>query len=178
MKTLKFVGLGFVFIIAFILFVALFVPKDLIYEKSISINAPIEKVWIHTNSLSALDKWSPWNDYDPNMEKGLTGVDGTVGAMQIWKSSVENVGNGSQKIVLIKEPTLFETELKFTSPRESIAKAFVKLIPEGNKTSVTWGFKSKMPYPFNIMILFMNMEKTMGKDWDNGLSKLKMLSEK
>ena len=35
-----------------------------------------------------------------------------------------------------------------------------------------------MPYPFNVMILFMNMEKSMGKDWDLGLSRLKKMSEK
>jgi hypothetical protein len=34
-----------------------------------------------------------------------------------------------------------------------------------------------MPYPFNLMKLFMNMEEMMDKDWNNGLTKLKTLCE-
>lgn len=162
MKTFKIIGIGFVVIVAFVLFVALFVPKYLVYEKSISINAPIEKVWENVNSLSALDKWSPWNDHDPTMKKKMTGIDGTVGAMQSWESSVQSVGVGSQTIALIEKPTLFETELKFTSPRKSIAKAYVKLVTEGTATKATWGFRSKMHYPFNIMIFFYEHGKING----------------
>jgi len=62
------------------LILALFVSKDMNYEKSISINAPIKTVWENVNSLAAMDQWSPWNDKDPNMEKVRTWTDGTVGA--------------------------------------------------------------------------------------------------
>jgi len=176
MNILKRIGAGLLIIIVIPLIVALFVPKHFLFKKTISINAPIDSVWANVNSLSALDNWSPWNDLDPNMKKVMSGVDGTIGAMQSWESDI--VGSGSQTISRIEKPQLFETELNFTEPNESNGKAYVKLMPEGASTNATWGMTGTIPYPFNIMNLFMDMEKNMGKDWDNGLSKLKMLSEK
>jgi hypothetical protein len=38
-----------------------------------------------------------------------------------------------------------------------------------NQTAVTWGITGKSPYPWNLMNLFMNMNK----DFDQGLNNLK-----
>ncbi len=158
--------------------IALFVPKDVVYEKSITINAPIDVVWDNVNSLGDMDAWSPWNDKDPNMKKTSSGVDGTVGAMQSWESDVDGVGTGSQTISKLDPPLYIETELKFYDPYESEAVGYVKLEEKSeNKIIATWGFKSEMPYPFNIMSLFMNMDDMMGDDWNKGLSRLKYISE-
>ena len=178
MKALKFIAIVLGTLVFLLLVVALFVPKDFKYEKSITINAPIDTVWLNVSSLSALDKWSPWNNHDPMMKKELTGVDGTVGAMQSWTSEVKEVGVGSQTITKVEKPTLFETNLNFMKPHESQGKAFIKLVTDGTGTKATWGMTGHMPYPVNVMTLFMNMERMMGKDWDNGLTKLKKLSEK
>lgn len=177
MKTLKRIGLGILAIIALLLIVALFVSKDFDYEKSMVVNAPIDQVWKHTNSLAELDKWGPWGDYDPNMKKELTGIDGTVGAKSSWESDHEKVGSGSQTITKIDAPKLLETDLKFLTPFESEAKGYIKLLSEGANTKVTWGFKSEMPYPFNLMKLTMNMDESIGKDFDLGLTKLKKMCE-
>ena len=68
-------------IIAIALITALFVSKDMSYEKSIVIKSPIEKTWDNVSSLGAMDKWSPWKDRDPNMKQTLTGTDGESGAI-------------------------------------------------------------------------------------------------
>ena len=176
MKALKYFAIGLGALVALLLVIALFVPKDFNYEKSITINAPIDTVWVNVNSLSALDKWSPWIDHDPVMKKELTGMDGTIGAKQSWESNI--VGSGSQTIAAIDKPKLFETDLNFYKPMKSHGKAYIKLISEGKATKATWGMTGNMPYPMNVMTLFMNMDKSMGADWDHGLSKLKKLSEK
>ena len=176
MKWLKYFGLGLLGLIVLICIVAIFVPKTFSYEKSIEVNAPIDRVWVNTSTLAALDKWSPWNDHEPTMKKEWSGVDGTVGAKQSWEGKI--VGSGSQTISKIVKPTLFETNLDFLKPQESHGKGYVKLVDEGGKTKVTWGMSGSMPYPFNILILFMNMEKQMGADWDRGLMRLKEMSEK
>jgi len=176
MKALKYIAIGLGVLVALLLIVALFVPKEFNYEKSVTINAPIDTVWVNVNSLSALDKWSPWNDHDPVMKKEMKGPDGDVGAVQSWESDI--VGSGSQTIAAIDKPTLFETELNFYKPYKSHGKAYIKLVSQGTATKATWGMTGNMPYPMNIMTLFMNMDKSMGKDWNHGLSKLKKLSEK
>jgi hypothetical protein len=178
MKILKFIGIGLVGLIVLLLLIAAFVSKDFSYEKSVVINAPIDSVWINVNSLGAMDKWSPWNDYDPNMKKSMSGTDGTVGAVSSWESEVDNVGKGSQTITKIEAPTSIETQLKFLVPYESEAVGYVYLSPEGDGTKATWGFKSEMPYPMNLMKMFMDMQAMMDKDFGSGLNKLKALSEK
>ena len=49
---------------------------------------------------------------------------------------------------------------------------------DGSSTKVTWVFESKMPYPFNVMRLFMNMDKAIGEDFSVGLNNLKAQLEK
>lgn len=164
-------------IIALVLIAALFVSKDLNYEKSIDINSPTENVWDKVSSLDAMDKWSPWNERDPNMQRTLTGTDGEVGAKEAWVSDVKDVGEGSQTIMKIEKPNLLETKLEFIKPFKSTANAYVKLDENGETTTVTWGFKSRISYPMNLMKLFMKFEKNMDKDFGQGLNKLKHLCE-
>lgn len=175
MKALKYIGSGLVVVVVLLLFIALFVPRSFTYEKSITINAPVDSVWLRVNSLKAMDAWSPWNDHDPLMKKELVGIDGTVGAIQSWEGKI--VGSGSQMITAVEKPTLIKTDLNFIKPHKSHGKAYIKLEAAGRGTKATWGMTGNMPYPLNVMILFMNVEKMMGKDWNKGLSGLKKLSE-
>ncbi|REJ83767.1 MAG: polyketide cyclase [Bacteroidetes bacterium] len=176
-KALKYLGITILVLIAIPLILGLFVSKDFMYEKSISINSPIDSVWTHVSTLAAIDGWSPWNDYDPSMKKEMTGTDGEIGASHSWESPHEKVGKGSQTISKIEKPVLIETDLKFYVPYESEAKGYIKLAPEGEGTKVTWGFSSVMPYPFNVMSLFMDMSEMMDPDFTKGLAKLKDLCE-
>jgi uncharacterized protein YndB with AHSA1/START domain len=98
-------------VIAIILIIPLFISKDMNYEKSILINAPINKVWENVSSLTAMDAWSPWNAKDPNMQRTLDGTDGTPGAKQSWVSTSKEVGEGSQTIVAIDKPNKLSTNL-------------------------------------------------------------------
>lgn len=41
-----------------------------------------------------------------------------------------------------------------------------------------WGFYGVSKFLMNIMMLFMNMDKVVGKDFEEGLVKLKIILEK
>lgn len=165
-------------LIALVLLVAAVVSRDMSYEKSVSIDASISEVWNNVSTLTAMDQWSPWKEKDPNMDRTLTGTDGEVGAKQSWVSQVKRVGEGSQTIIRVDKPKLFETKLNFIKPFKSTADGYVSLQEEGGGTRATWGFRSSMPYPMNLMKLFMNFEKAMDKDFGQGLGKLKSICEK
>jgi len=164
-------------IIVLILLLGLFVSKDMSYEKSIAINAPANAVWPFVGSHNGMDKWNPWHNKDPKMERTLTGTDGTVGACSHWKSEVKGVGEGKQTFTKLESPSLAETKLEFIKPFKSIASGYLKLNETDGQTIATWGFDSQMPYPMNIMKLFMNFEKSIDKDFTEGLAKLKEISE-
>lgn len=175
-KVLKIVGLIVLAIIAFILIAGLFVKKDFHLEKNITINAPQEKVWNNINTLGAMQKWSPWLEADPNVQTSIEGQDGEVNAIYKWKGNKE-VGSGTQTITKIEKPNRIDTHLHFIEPFDGEADAFITLTSEGNATKATWGFDSKYTYPMNCMLLFIDMDEMMGKEFNKGLSKLKALCE-
>jgi len=116
---------------------------------------------------------------DPNMEKDFKGTDGEVGFVYSWKSNNKDVGQGEQEISHISEGESVNYNLHFIKPFE--ARAYANMNTESvneNQTKVKWGFKSRMNYPMNIMLLFMNMEKMLGNDLETGLKNLKAVLEK
>ena len=178
MKILKTILLFIAAVIVLALIVAAFIDGHVQYEKSVQINAPVEKVWGNVNSLAAMDKWSPWNSKDPDMKRTNEGTDGTPGAKFCWESEKEDVGKGCQTIKSLQAPNRIDTELKFFTPYESDAQAYVVLAPSGAGTKATWGLASEMPYPFRIMKLFTSMEKMLDPDFTLGTNKLKEISER
>lgn len=160
------------------LLIALFVSKEFNYEKSIVIDAPITEVWKKVNSFSAMDSWDPLNEYDANLTKSITGVDGKVGTEESWESEIEDIGKGRKIIKKIDAPSFMHLKVDYISPLSNKADVFVKLDDlDGKKTKVVWGFESQIPYPLNISRLFSDVYELSEKDYTSGLNKLKRLSE-
>ena len=179
MKIIKkiFITLGIIF--AMVLIVALFLKKDYTIEKEIVINKPKAEVFEYIKLIKNQDNYSKWNKLDPNMKKSYKGTDGTVGFVSAWESNNEQVGSGEQEILKIAEGEKIEMKLRFKIPFETENDAY--MISENaatNQTKVKWGFHGSFPYPFNIMKLFINMEKAVGSDLEEGLNNLKTILEK
>ena len=178
MKTIKriLIVLGIIILIPLVL--ALFVSNEYYVERSVEINRPKEHVYGYISHLKNHDNFSVWSKMDPAMKKEFRGEDATVGFVSAWDSQDENVGTGEQEIKKLNDGSGIETELRFIKPFEARAQANMFTETSGNgKTKVTWNFRSKMPYPMNIMLLFMNMDEMLGKDLQQGLNNLKMTLE-
>ncbi|MFQ6610607.1 MAG: polyketide cyclase, partial [Fidelibacterota bacterium] len=89
----------------------------------------------------------------------------------------DQVGSGSQEITGIDAPNRLETKLVFNEPYESEATSYINLKSVGQTTRVTWGFEADIPYPFNFIMIFMNNEKAMDKEFGKGLTSLKAICE-
>jgi hypothetical protein len=128
--------------------------------------------------LGNQDKYSVWEGRDPKTKKSFRGTDGQVGAVYRWESQSDEVGVGEQEITRIEENKRIESALRFEAPFESNDLAYMAFedAPNG-ATKVIWGFNGKMPYPFNLMLPFMGMENMLGKDFEDGLSKMKTYTE-
>jgi hypothetical protein len=164
-------------IIAVILVVALIAPKEYAVEREVVINCPKEPVFDYVKSLKLQDEWSVWGDLDPDAVYTYTGVDGTVGFISAWEGN-KDVGKGEQEIVNIMEGERVDFELRFVEPFESTADVYITTdgLSE-QETLVKWGMSGKMPFPTNLFMLFMNMDKSIGKDFEQGLENLKMILE-
>jgi len=154
MKQLKkiLVVLGILIVIPLI--IALFVPKKYTVSVSETINQPKHVVYDYVRILKNQEQYSEWVKADPNLHPTITGIDGTVGAKQIWDSKDDNVGAGEQTITSLT-PERIDVDLKFIRPFEGTSKVanIFKSVNE-NQTIITSEFYANESYPLNLMSYF------------------------
>lgn len=179
MKTVKKILIVIGILIAIPLFIAIFTKKDYAVEREISINKPKQEVFDYVKQLRNQDNFSVWARIDPNMKKEYRGTDGTVGFVSAWDSENDEVGKGEQEIRNIVQGEKIDFELRFIKPFEGVANANMQTVAaSANETKVKWGLSSKMSYPMNFMLLFMDMDKMLGEQLETGLVNLKEIMEK
>ena len=167
-------------ILTFILAIAgLFMTEDFAVKREIVINKSNKEVFAYIKLLKNQTNFGTWFRKDLKMKKTYTGTDGTVGFIYAWDSKVEGVGTGEQEITKIVEGKRMEFDLRFKKPMEADNLAYMTTVPVSeNKTKITWGFTGKMNYPMNIFLPIINMDKMVGKDFQEGLENLKVILEK
>ncbi len=166
MKIIKKILIILVILIAIPLIVALFISKDFSAQSEITIDKPKQEVFNYVKMLKNQDHFGVWQLSDPQMKKTEQGIDGQVGYKYSWDG--EKVGKGSQTITKIVDGETIETSLDFGMGEPAKGYFILKEISP-TQTSVTWGISGKSPYPWNLMNVFMNMNK----DFDQGLKNLK-----
>lgn len=164
-------------IVVVIIILAAIAPKTYEVNRKITINKPVSEVFEYLKYVKNQDHWGPWNSRDPEMKQTHTGVDGTVGFINKWESDHKQVGHGEQEIVRIEEGVSMETELRFLKPWKSVSQGYLRTSESNGGTEVTWGFHGTNKVPMNIMMLFFNMDKAVGKDFEEGLANLKRILE-
>lgn len=164
-------------IIAIVCIMGMIAPKDFKVEKEIVINKPKAEVFEYVKYLKNQDNFSVWAKKDPGMKKDFSGTDGTVGCIASWDGNDE-VGKGAQELKGIIEGERLDFELRFEKPFEATNQAYMTTESiDDSQTKVKWGFSGSMAFPMNIMLLFMNMDKMVGKDFSDGLANLKTVLE-
>ena len=159
--------------IIILLFVAGFIlPKKIVTERSILIEAPVDSVFPQVSYFSNMSTWSPWNDYDPDMEITYKGISGEVGSEYNWSGN-KDVGKGNMTISAIEPNKRVDIKLSFVEPYESSSDIYFLFEDKGAQTEVKWGYFEKMKIPSNVMMAIMGVKKMLNKEFDKGLVRLK-----
>ena len=177
MTVLEIILLVIVLAIALVLIIAAFVKRQFNVEMETIINKPRQEVFDFIKLLRNQDSYSVWARKDPNMKRNFKGTDGTPGFVSSWEGNKE-VGTGEQEILKVTDGVRIDTKLRFVKPFKTQSDAY--MITEAvsdTQTKVRWGFDGAFPYPMNIMLLFINMNKGVGNDFSEGLSNLKTVLE-
>lgn len=154
-------------------------PTRFAVEREVTINRPKNEVFEYVKLIKNQNEWGPWYKKEPTMKQEFRGTDGQVGFVSYWKGTTEEVGEGEQEIKRIVEGERVDTELRFKQPFESKADAFI--ITEdagGTATKVRWGFSGDMPRPMNLFLWAVDLDKEVGRDYEQGLADLKAILEK
>lgn len=173
MKVLKITGIVLVVIVLIVVILGFIAPKDYKVERSIVIPTDNkEVVFKNISNWKEFLKWNPWSSLDPNQKLTFSGEEGKVGSGYAWDGN-DDVGAGSMTITTLVENERVESDLHFLKPMESKNKTLFSMTPEGDGIKVTWLMSGSSGFPFNVIGLFMNMDKMIGKDFEKGLESLK-----
>lgn len=168
--------IGLAIIVAIVLVVAAMQPADFRLERSATISAPPATVFARVNDFHQWQAWSPWEKMDPALKRTYDGAPAGTGAVYGWVGN-SKVGEGRMTITESRPNELVRIKLEFIKPFAATNDTEFTFKPEGRQTAVTWTMSGKNNYISKIFCLFMNMDKTVGGEFEKGLATLKALSE-
>jgi hypothetical protein len=72
---------------------------------------------------------------------------------------------------------LIRINLEFLKPFAATSTAEFTFKPEGDRTAVTWSMAGTNNFVAKAVCLFMNMDETVGGDFEQGLAQMKSVVE-
>ena len=152
-------------------------PDSFRVERSVSIQAPPDKVFGLLADFRQWAHWSPWEKRDPALKRTHDGAPSGKGAIYAWEGN-SDVGAGRMKIEEASAPRLLVIRLDFSKPFEASNTAEFVLLPQGGATKVTWAMHGPSPFLSKLIQVFVSMDRMVGQDFEAGLANLKTLAEK
>ena len=159
-----------------LLVIAVGKPDTFTVRRSIHIKAPQEKVFGMINDMVAWKSWSPWQTKDPGMRQTISPNSAGVGASQEWDGN-SKVGTGRMTITDSVPHDRITLRLDFLKPFKATNMAGFVLREDAQGTEVIWTITGPAPLISKIMDTLMNMDRMIGRDFEQGLANLKAISE-
>lgn len=164
-----------VVLIAAVLVMAATKPDTFGVARTANIKAPPEKIFPLINDLHSHTAWSPF-EKDPEMKRTHSGAPQGEGAVYEWAGN-RKVGTGRIAIDESTPPSKVTMKLDMFTPFEAHNIVEFTLEPQGQSTSVTWAMHGPQPFMAKVMGTFINCDKMVGGQFEEGLAKLKALAE-
>jgi hypothetical protein len=146
-------------------------------QRSASIRAPADRIFGLITDLRGWRAWSPYEKRDPEMARTYSGADKGKGAAYAWDGN-RNVGAGRMEIVDVAPPSKVVIKLEFLRPFKANNTAEFVMEPKDDATMVTWAMYGPNQFIGKAMCIFIDMDKMIGKDFEDGLANLKAVAEK
>ncbi len=134
-------------------------------DKSIEINAPVEKVYKAIHDFHHWEAWSPWLIQDPKASVSVR----DDGKYFEWTGS--RTGQGNMTVLHESENQSVDYDLTFLKPWKSKAKVYFRCEGDNGRTKVSWSMDSSLP--FFLFWMKKSMIAFVGSDYERGLALLK-----
>jgi hypothetical protein len=151
--------------------------SEFVVIRSAVIKAPDSVVFDHVNDLRKWQAWSPWARLDPDVKNTFDGPASGVGSSLSWVSANNKVGQGKMTIIDSQPNKRVQFKLEFIKPFQGTNLAQFDFRPEGVTTEVTWEMSGHKPFIMKLVGLFMNCDKMVGAQFEQGLSNLQMVTQ-
>jgi hypothetical protein len=93
-----------------------------------------------------------------------------------WSGN-NKVGVGSMTVIESQQNDVIRFKLEFLKPMQATNTAEFTFKPEGNQTTVVWSMSGTNNFMGKIMSVFMNCDKMVGGQFEQGLASLKEIVE-
>ena len=144
--------------------------------RSTTIAAEPARIHALIDDFHAWTDWSPWEEIDPNLQRTYSGPPSGVGAHYAWEGN-RKAGTGSMEITR-STPEQIDIALVFVKPWKANNLVSFMLTPVGDAgTEVTWRMNGEHKGLMAMFAKVLNFDKLIGKDFDKGLARLKVLAE-
>ena len=164
-----------IIVVVFVLVVAMR-PSDFRITRSATISAPAPVVFAQVNDLHKWEAWSPWAKLDPAARNSYEGPPAGTGAILRWAGN-NKVGAGSMTITESRPNELIRFRLEFLKPFKATNTAEFTFKPEGKHITVTWSMFGKNNFMAKAIGLFMDCDKMVGGQFEQGLAQMKSVVE-
>ncbi len=173
---IKTIAIVVVSLVAALLIFAATRPDTFRVERSISIEAPSEKIFAILNDFHLSQSWSPFEKKDPTMKRTFSGAASGKGAVYEFDGNKE-VGKGRLMITDTAPPSKITIALDMVEPFEAHNTVEFTLGANGDSTKVTWAMHGPQSYVMKVLSFFIDCDKMVGKDFEAGLVKLKAITQ-
>jgi hypothetical protein len=169
--VLKKILIGVVVLVAVFVAVVASRPASFKLERSAIIPTPPDTAFTQVNDFHAWAGWSPWEKLDPAMKKTFSGANTGAGSIYYWNGN-DQAGEGRMTLEKSERPNTIGIKLEFIRPFAATNQTTFTFAPVPEGTKVTWAMTGENGFLFKAVGMFMDMEKTVGKDFERGLSAL------
>src|SRR5687768_7181857 len=175
MKTFKWTVGIVVGLVVLFLVVGLCLPRKFRVERSVTINAPPEKIHAVVGNFREWPTWTAWNtERYPDMEMTYTGPVEGVGAKSRWTS--ESAGTGEMEITASDPAKGIAYDLAFDDGAMK-SQGGIDYAPAGGGALVTWHAEGDLGMSPISRYFGLLMDGMMGPDLAAGLANLKQRAE-
>ena len=151
-------------------------PSRYRVERTATIPAPAPVVFQQVNDFHSWEAWSPWAKLDPSATNSFAGPSAGEGAIFTWAGN-DKVGEGRMTLTESHPSDRIRIKLDFLRPFASSCDVEFTFQPEGRQTVVSWTMTGEKNFLSKAVCLFMNMDKTVGGDFERGLANLKSVAK-
>jgi len=174
---LIYVAIGLVLVVGALLAYAATKPDTFRVQRSTGINAPAERIFPLIANLKSMNTWNPFVEPDPAIKIAYSGPDSGKGAAHTWSGN-SKVGEGRIEITDAAPSARVNMQLDMQKPMKARNAVEFTLQPNGNTTTVTWAMSGRQPFIGKLVTVFIDCDKMVGRQFENGLGKLKAIAER
>ncbi|RKX17803.1 MAG: hypothetical protein DRP35_10310 [Candidatus Zixiibacteriota bacterium] len=153
MKSFKVIGIIILGMIILFFIYAIFLPNEVVTEKEVEINAPVETVYDLVNDFHQWQNWSPW--FDTAHEVTYVGADKGVGAVMRWVDDKDKVGERSIKTSDFPNSIIVVTQFREEHSTADMTFEFSSMSDQKTKLTLKFKMESQFSYPFGRYIAWL-----------------------